>query len=207
MKEGYAFLNLQTLKGLRAPDRRRRRRRRSGWPVCRCLTCKVHPKTPIISIAMHRYSEKTSHHGFRTRNFWFCSEPRFLNSPTGIILAAAAAARWGERRQRTLRLNQAFNTVQSPEDVLSNVLKLYDTQRQFGFVVQTMTTSFKYLWLWMNERANRAALLQSGKTSLTTESLTFRRFYKTEKQIWQMSNSCNIITTSTWIKQLIKYSD
>lgn len=57
--------------------------------VCRCLTCKVHPKTPIMSIATHRYSEKTSHHGLRTRYLVFCSEPKFLNSPTGIILAAA----------------------------------------------------------------------------------------------------------------------
>lgn len=57
--------------------------------VCRRLTCKVHPKTPIMSIATHRYSEKTSHHGFRTRYLAFCSEPKFLNSPTGIILAAA----------------------------------------------------------------------------------------------------------------------
>ena len=63
--------------------------------VCRCLTCRVQPKTPIISMAMHRYSEKTSHHGFSTRSLEFGSVPRFFSSPTGIILAAAAAApRW-----------------------------------------------------------------------------------------------------------------
>lgn len=49
-------------------------------------TCTVHPNTPIISMAMHRYSEKTSHHGFRTRNWVFCSEMMFRNSFTGIIL-------------------------------------------------------------------------------------------------------------------------
>lgn len=73
--------------------------------VCSSLTCKVHPKTPIMSIAMHRYSEKTSHHGFRTRNFEFCSVPRFLNSPTGIILAAAPEE---EEPLRTLRGKTGF---------------------------------------------------------------------------------------------------
>lgn len=52
-------------------------------------TCMVHPKTPIISMAMHRYSEKTSHHGFKTRNRGFCSEVMFRNSLTGIILESA----------------------------------------------------------------------------------------------------------------------
>lgn len=56
-------------------------------------TCNVHPKTPIISMAMHRYSEKTSHHGFRTRNWGFCSVVKFRNSPTGIILADV----WNEK--------------------------------------------------------------------------------------------------------------
>lgn len=58
--------------------------------VQRRLTCKVHPKTPIIIMATHRYSVKTSHHGFRTRSLEFCSVLKFLNSPTGIILAAAS---------------------------------------------------------------------------------------------------------------------
>lgn len=51
----------------------------------RCPTWTVQPNTPIMSIAMPRYSDRTSHQGFRTLNCGFCSDVMFRNSFTGII--------------------------------------------------------------------------------------------------------------------------
>lgn len=74
--------------------------------VRRCLTCKVHPKTPIMIMAMHRYSVKTSHHGFSSRNLEFCSVPKFRNSPTEIILAAASG--WWQKGADNSEANALF---------------------------------------------------------------------------------------------------
>lgn len=132
------------------------------WLVCRCLTCRVHPKTPIMSIATHRYSEKTSHHGFRTRNFEFCSVPRFLNSPSGIILAAAPHW-WKKRVTVNAEAKIGFEHTQCSlwRTTSQRVLKLYDRKKPHGgmhgtvcvFIRQTLTTSFRYPWPWMNEWA------------------------------------------------------
>lgn len=121
------------------------------WLVCRCLTCKVHPKTPIISIAMHRYSEKTSHHGFRTRYFEFSSEPRFLNSPTGIILAAAPHW-WKRRRTENTEAKIGFqHSVVSGDHLVKGFKVIWHKKAEcavmFGFVTQRPTTSFEIMYL------------------------------------------------------------
>lgn len=60
------------------------------------LTCRVHPNTPIMSIATVRYSANTSHQGLSTLNAGCCSV-NCLNSATGIILPIEV------RRQEGLR--------------------------------------------------------------------------------------------------------
>lgn len=60
------------------------------------LTWRVHPNTPIMSIATVRYSARTSHQGLSTLNAGCCSV-NCLNSATGIILPT------GVRRQEGLR--------------------------------------------------------------------------------------------------------
>lgn len=51
------------------------------------LTCRVQPKTPIMSIATVRYSASTSHQGLSTLKAGCCSV-NCLNSATGIIFPA-----------------------------------------------------------------------------------------------------------------------
>lgn len=102
-----------------------------------------------MSIATHMYSEKTSHHGFRTRYLVFCSVPKFLNSPTGIILAAAP--HWWKRGRTETKIG--FSTLPSPENLLTQVLKLYDTQKErkctetLGFPLTVASDTCALQWL------------------------------------------------------------
>lgn len=136
---------------------------------CRHLTCKVHPKTPIMSIAMHRYSVKTSHHGFRTLYFELGSVPRDLNSPTGIILAAAPHW-WKETKgkERVDLSNEAGTGFQCREVSRENLVK--------GFKVtwhKEHTWALAVYWPWMNGRSSCAQRgIQTGWTSLTTKRVS-----------------------------------
>lgn len=138
---------------------------------CRHLTCKVHPKTPIMSIAMHRYSVKTSHHGFRTLYFEFGSVPRDLNSPTGIILAAAPHW-WKETKgkERVDLSNEAGTGFQCREVSREHLVK--------GFKVtwhKEHTWALAVYWPWMNGRSSCA-----------------QRGFKQDELVWQQRESLSL---------------
>lgn len=153
-------------------------------------------------IATHRYSEKTSHHGFRTRYLAFCSVAKFLNSPTGIILAAAP--HWWKRGRTETKIG--FSTLgRLRRTSWHRFLKLYGTQRErkcpamlgfpgcsgFGYLRSSMTVQRSLLCGW----------IQSGETSLTTcdinrKSPPLQSVYDTP--VWSQSDQIGASPYAKW---------